>query len=158
MARAVRAPEITFQDRWGAPVDIWGLGCVALELLLPHRPFFPDEPPEESYINDFVHLAQMIELLGPFPPETLANSHGASAFFDKDGSVSKKAGRIRLSGRGALREQLARVGLSGAELDETHAFLRRMLALDPAKRATAVELLNDPFMADFDLRATGPAH
>ncbi|KAH9939747.1 kinase-like domain-containing protein [Epithele typhae] len=149
MPRMLRAPEVILGRRWGQPIDIWALGCLAAELLL-HRPLF-DPGDNEDDATDSEHLAQMVEVLGPFSQGALAKCPLTNTFFNANGSLNSAGGGRRVHVP-SLRHSLAQVGLTGTTLDEVDVLLRRMLALDPDGRPTASELLDDPFVRDFDLR------
>ncbi|KAH9939734.1 kinase-like domain-containing protein [Epithele typhae] len=185
MPRATRAPEVILGRRWGQPVDVWALGCLVMELLLPTHLFFPNSCPYDNEIADFAHLAQMIELFGPFSVESLSKCPEAerNKFFLPNGSLKpvdqflaesfarcdqetrsmffhsdaslKNSDLMQPSRRGGLRKLLEDVGLRGTELDEVHGFVGRMLTFDPDDRSTTSQLQEDPIVAKFDLRTNG---
>lgn len=79
--RQYRAPEIILRYKsWGSLADIWSLGCLLFELLTGDYLFDPKDGAQFSKDDD--HLAQMIELLGHFPPEQFLENCGlASRYF-----------------------------------------------------------------------------
>ncbi|KAH9939781.1 kinase-like domain-containing protein [Epithele typhae] len=150
MPRMLRAPEVILGRRWGQPIDIWALGCLAAELLLREMLFFPDESVGEDDVGDSEHLEQMIHVLGPFSQATLAKCPERDRHFDADGSLKPFVGKKKMLPCPRLRQRLAGAGLTGNTLDEMDGFLRLMLTLDPDERATASELHRHPFINRFD--------
>jgi serine/threonine protein kinase len=57
--RHYRAPEIVMGLGWGAPCDLWSVGCVLLELYAGEALFQTHDNAE--------HLAMMERVLGPVP-------------------------------------------------------------------------------------------
>ncbi|KAH9921499.1 kinase-like domain-containing protein [Epithele typhae] len=148
MPRMLRAPEIILGHRWGQPIDVWALGCLTAELLLHESLFHPGK--DEDDATDSEHLAQMIDVLGPFSGEVLANSPLRDKFFNANGMLKLLDGAKRTP-LSPLRHRLAKAGLTGTTLDEVDALLRRMLTLDPDWRPAARRLFGDPFIKGFDL-------
>ncbi|KAH9939725.1 kinase-like domain-containing protein [Epithele typhae] len=185
MPRPVRAPEIILGRLWGQAIDVWALGCLAMELLLPSLLFFPKHGYDESEYGDYSHLAQMIELLGPFSVSSIAKcpENVRSRFFRPDGSLKpadqflaesfarcpeelrseifhsngslRHPDVMKLPRPGTLQQLLRNARLRGAELDEVHAFVGRMLTLDPDYRPTAAQLLEFPLVAKFNMQTNG---
>lgn len=79
--RQYRLPEIILKyKQWGASADVWSFGCVLFELITGDYLFDPHDG--VSFDKDEDHLAQVIELLGEFPPaEYLKECKLASKYF-----------------------------------------------------------------------------
>ncbi|EAU81703.2 CMGC/SRPK protein kinase [Coprinopsis cinerea okayama7 len=144
----LRAPELVLRSSWGAPVDIWALGCMFFDLIFSNRPPFDLRGPPGDL--DAIHLARMEELLGPFPPSmrTLCREDTRDKYFDDDGSLKFKI-ECSMAASGNLEQQLSplRQTFSDHDVDELIRFMRRCLTIDPASRPTADELLQDPWLS-----------
>ncbi|KZF22072.1 serine/threonine-protein kinase [Xylona heveae TC161] len=138
MPREYRAPEILLHVEWSYPVDVWSAGLTAWELLEPNRLFTARD--ENGDANDAAHLAQLIAALGPPPREFLAkNPERKSDFWDDQGEWL-----------GAAPIPHART-LEALETESENKsgflqFLRKALTWMPEERATAKELLQDPWL------------
>ncbi|KAL5521466.1 hypothetical protein ACEPAF_2214 [Sanghuangporus sanghuang] len=126
---ALTAPELVLSFAYTTKIDIWSLGCTLFELLT-----------EPKY-----HLNLMQRLMRePFFPEasrgTITVQEG---FIDSDGWInSPEKGDT-------LEERIAKdVPSDVVEKDGLAVFLRRCLRLDPSKRASASELLDDPWLVE----------
>lgn len=118
--------------------------------------------PGTSVFSDLTLFAQMVRLLGPPPPELLAAADGGalSRFYDNHGE-------LRGDGSGGSRDVNLDVGnfnhpelipgeefnfstklttLEGNDKDMFIRFIKRMLNWVPEERATARELLDDPWV------------
>jgi serine/threonine protein kinase len=158
-----RAPEVILNMSWDYKVDIWNVGMVIWDLF-ERRHLFRARNPERK-LDDGYHLAEMQAVLGNPPLEFLAQSERSLQFWDKNGlcdiflpeSFTRRE-NLTISGllgkwRGAapvpdynldtLEERL-----QGDEKDEFLRFLRRMLCWQPEERATAKELLFDPWLME----------
>ena len=131
--------------------------------LLTNTPVFDLEAPAGLSVTQ-VHLARMVELLGPFPP-ALHTGGRAGEFLDDVGKSFLyhqcfnmhilPPGQLRtllpagFRSRGSLNHILASSGwLSDSEREESVAFLRRCLSTDPQSRASVAELLEDEWFHD----------
>ncbi|KAF9885149.1 hypothetical protein FE257_000675 [Aspergillus nanangensis] len=134
-----RAPETLLYVGWSYPVDIWSLGLTkAWDLLEPQRLFTARDNDGDLY--DAAHLAQLIAALGPPPMEFLAkNPERRADFWDDEG---------RWLGLAPIPEARTMEALE-CRLRENSGFLkfiRRTLTWMPEERATAKELLHDPWL------------
>ncbi|KAK1143748.1 hypothetical protein N8T08_006149 [Aspergillus melleus] len=116
-----RAPEVILDMTWDYKVDIWNVGMVIWDLF-EHRHLFRARNPEGK-LDDAYHLAEMQAILGA-PP---CHWKHAAPLPDYDLET--------------LEERL-----EGDEKDDFLRFLRRMLCWLPEERATAKELLFDPWL------------
>ncbi|PYH94469.1 kinase-like protein [Aspergillus ellipticus CBS 707.79] len=138
MPDVYRAPEVILDMTWDYKVDIWNIGMLIWDLF-EHRHLFKARDPEGKLDNGY-HLGEMQALLGSPPLEFLARSENSIQFWDNSG---KWKGTAPLPDKNieALEERLR-----GDEKDDFLRFLRRMLCWLPEERATAKELLFDPWL------------
>ncbi|KAL5498837.1 SKY1_1 [Sanghuangporus vaninii] len=142
---ALKAPELVLAFAYTTKIDIWSLGCTLFELLTGRLLFsFPDSrSPNELDQEPKYHLKLMQSLIRePFSSEasrgTITVEEG---FIDSDGWIKS------LEKGDTLEERIAKdVPSDVVEKDGLVAFLRRCLRFDPSKRASASELLDDPWL------------
>ncbi|KAE8329158.1 kinase-like protein [Aspergillus sergii] len=135
-----RAPETLLYIGWSYPVDIWSVGLTAWDLLEPKRLFTARD--EDGDLYDAAHLAQLTAALGSPPPEFLAkNPERRADFWDEQGNWL---------GLAPIPESRTMEALETRLQDKSGflRFIRRALAWMPEKRATAKELLEDPWLTD----------
>ncbi|KAJ5362917.1 hypothetical protein N7541_003761 [Penicillium brevicompactum] len=133
-----RAPEVILGMSWDSKVDIWNVGMVIWDLF-EHRHLFRARN-SACELDDGCHLAEMQAVLGSPPAEFLARSERSCLFWDENGGW-KGAPSIPDNDLHALEERL-----SGEEKDDFLRFLRRMLCWLPEERASAKDLLFDPWL------------
>ncbi|KAF7169144.1 hypothetical protein CNMCM5623_001931 [Aspergillus felis] len=133
-----RAPEVILDMTWNYKVDIWNVGMVIWDLF-EHRHLFRARNPEGK-LDDGYHLAEMQAVLGDPPLEFLARSEKSLEFWDGNGKW-KGAAPVPDYDLDTLEERL-----QGDEKDDFLRFLRRMICWQPEERATAKELLFDPWL------------
>ncbi|KAL8980546.1 MAG: hypothetical protein Q9177_005848, partial [Variospora cf. flavescens] len=78
-----RAPEVCLDAPWSYSIDIWNVGCMIWDLFEGKHLFYGSDPKEAKYMTR-AHLADMIALMGPPPPELLKVGKRTAEFFDKD--------------------------------------------------------------------------
>ncbi|KAH8435043.1 uncharacterized protein LDX57_012672 [Aspergillus melleus] len=133
-----RAPETLLYVGWSYPVDIWSVGLTAWDMLGSKRLFTARD--EDGDLYDAAHLAQLIAALGPPPPEFLARNPERRADFWND--------RNEWLGLAPIPHDRTIESLE-TKLDDNSGFLRflrKTLTWEPEKRATAKELLEDPWL------------
>ncbi|KAB8213320.1 kinase-like domain-containing protein [Aspergillus novoparasiticus] len=133
-----RAPEVILDISWDYKVDIWNVGMVIWDLF-EHRHLFRARDPEGN-LNDGYHLAEMQAVLGSAPPALLARSERSLQFWDENGKW-KGTAPVPDYNLEALEQRL-----QGDEKGDFLRFLRRMICWLPEERATAKELLFDPWL------------
>ncbi|EEP79706.1 conserved hypothetical protein [Uncinocarpus reesii 1704] len=133
-----RAPEVLLGAGWGYSADIWNLGLLLWDLLEDHGLFFDPQTPQYS---DERYLARIIAILGPPPPELLAQGKETSQYFDDEGKF--KFTELVPDGL-RLEDLLANV--EGQEKTMFAKFIRRMICWKPEDRSTAKELFTDPWL------------
>ena len=126
VTRWYRAPEVLLSGgRYTQAIDVWSVGCILGELLL-RRPIFPGE--------NYLHQLQLItEVLGSPTEDDLEFVKAPAA----------RNFMLRLPRSAGIPFSTLLPHVKGACPD----LLRRMLAFDPAKRATVDECLAHPFFA-----------
>ena len=113
------------------------------------RQLFSRQGAPDELTADKNQLARMVALLGPPPPQLLEDSGPrALEFFDEDGSAKGEVSNETLES--ILESSLERVEqtmtVEGSEAFLT--FLRRTLTWTEEERATASELINDPWIQE----------
>nr|KYP61631.1 Cyclin-dependent kinase F-1 [Cajanus cajan] len=125
--RWFRAPELLYGSRdYGLEVDLWSLGCIFAELLT-LQPLFPGTA-------DIDQLSRIISVLGNLDESAWV---GCSKLPDY-GIISFS----KVENPAGLEACLA-----NRSPDEV-ALVKRLVCYDPAKRATAMELLNDKYFRE----------
>ncbi|KAJ7027520.1 kinase-like domain-containing protein [Mycena alexandri] len=134
-AEVYRAPEVVMELSWSPAMDIWSVGCMLFECLTSADLFSQslDVP-----WSPFLHLQQMEELLGPFPP-SLVSSFPTT--FDENG-------RFRNPTNFTSRRLEDLLPKTRSPNYSTAQFIRRCLTLDPKTRPDARELLEDVWLKD----------
>jgi serine/threonine protein kinase len=82
-SRFYRAPEVLVGAPYGAPIDLWSLGCLAVELFI-GLPVFPG-------VSEHNQLARITETMGPLPDRMLDGARETRKFYNavtRKGSVS----------------------------------------------------------------------
>ncbi|CDO69817.1 hypothetical protein BN946_scf184803.g15 [Trametes cinnabarina] len=159
----VRAPELYLGHHWSTPVDIWAVGCMISELLVPASPLFPQDLtriPDDQQRR--AHFARITERLGQFPLDFLHRCPNRDQYFDAAGEPpdtertehDADPGRpiLALPPQGGTLEAFlgndlhVRRCFSQEDLQAIFRFMRRCLEIDPEKRPTAEELLRDEWL------------
>lgn len=82
---ALRAPEAIISSDFGPKIDLWGVGCLAFELLFGEWLFNPKEAEGQwSFEGDL--LAQIIEITGEqFSAQAIGRAGPENGFIDGEG-------------------------------------------------------------------------
>lgn len=155
--RQYRAPEVILETGWSMPSDIWGAGCILVELYQGELLF-----PTHSNLE---HLALMEHVIGPFPHRMLQNAKATDLVteaFDRHGR--HRRARILSTDHEAFVRQsptLNQILTRPSSLDPPPSsysssaaaassdrywfsrLLHQMLVIDPRVRSTAHECLLD---------------
>ncbi|KAI9698963.1 MAG: hypothetical protein M1836_003152 [Candelina mexicana] len=135
-----RAPEVCLKAPWSYSIDIWNVGCLIWDLFEGKHMFYGKDPKERRYMTR-AHLADMIALMGPPPPELLEVGRRTSEFFDKDGVWRAE---IPVPARTCLEE--SEEYLEGRNKKAFLRFVRKMVQWRPEDRQTANQLLEDDWL------------
>lgn len=147
--RHYRAPEVVLGLGWSHPADMWSLGCILVELMTGEVLF--------NTHQDLEHVAMMEAILGPVPVRMAQRAARGPAreLFAPSGALAwpgRASSRRSLAAVAAVKplQQLLAKGTdasAASELPEALDLLAKLLAIDPARRATAEEVLSHPFLA-----------
>ena len=154
-SRYYRAPEILLRLPYDSKIDIWSLGCLAVELML-GVPILPAQSE--------LHLATLIEkTIGPFPRHMFENSPRSTQIFMPDGKVKPASLLCEENGEDFattfvpyfVKKKLKKIIMSyeshqpGNDIRDREVFvdlIQKMLAVDPDQRISALEAMEHPFL------------
>ncbi|KAH9841134.1 putative CDK4/6 [Rhodofomes roseus] len=136
-----RAPEVILDIPWDHKADIWNVGVLIWDLFQNGNLFKTTGGPENKQDNIY-HLAHMIALLGPPPKDFLERTQTERpwGWFDKDGNWKAAADIPNTNLEDAEKK------LTGEDKVLFLRFVRKMLKWKPEERASAKELLDDPWL------------
>ncbi|KAL2832553.1 putative serine protein kinase Sky1 [Aspergillus cavernicola] len=130
--RQYRSPEVILGSKWGASTDIWSMACMTFELITGDYLFDPQSG--TRYGKDDDHIAQVIELLGPFPKSLCLSGRWSQEIFNRKGEL-RNIHRLRhWALPDVLREKYHFSVSHGLAISE---FLLPMLEVLPERRANA---------------------
>jgi len=133
---SIRSPEKVLRLDWSTGVDIWSIGCLAVELLAEDDAFhFTFETHQSETGPEIALLGQILDQVGYdcFPPSMITE---ASDLLDSDGKVPKFRPEI-FEYRKKWRESLE---------DDEFDFVKRCFTLNPSLRPSARDLLEHPWI------------
>ena len=169
--RQYRAPEVVLGLGWSFPSDVWGVGCMAMEMLKGSLLF-------ETH-DSYEHLALMEKLCGKFPDhmvlwnkEAISRGTGRNEvrdFFEKVGSSTNDESESKfrclypiegrhdeesiqhVESRKTLRQQCKKCIPDDEKMVNGLVELcTMMLQLDPAIRATAAKCLTVEYFSELN--------
>ncbi|KKA31059.1 hypothetical protein TD95_002558, partial [Thielaviopsis punctulata] len=130
--RQYRSPEVILGAKWGASTDVWSMAAMIFELITGDYLFDPQSG--TKYGKDDDHIAQIIELLGPFPRSLCLSGKWSQEIFNRKGEL-RNIHRLR---HWALPDVLReKYHFKEQEARQISDFLTPMLELIPEKRANA---------------------
>ncbi|EEU47563.1 uncharacterized protein NECHADRAFT_92119 [Fusarium vanettenii 77-13-4] len=132
-----RAPEVIMGAEWDSKIDMWSLGVMVWDLF-EGGPLF--RATNANNLDDELHLAEMVSLLGP-PPKIFLERHEKSRqCWDLEGNwiASTPIPSQSLESR--------ETKLDGQEKQQLLAFLRKVLCWLPEDRSSACQLYDDRFL------------
>jgi serine/threonine protein kinase len=128
--------------RYNTSADMWSLACIVFELLTGDLLFDPRSG--DDYDRDEDHLAQCVELLGRLPRRLTTEGRYSRQYFNRKGELR----HIRSLKFWGLEDVLVdKYHFSRKDACEAASFMLPMLEMDPAKRATAQQMLSNPWIA-----------
>jgi dual specificity tyrosine-phosphorylation-regulated kinase 2/3/4 len=134
-SRYYRAPEVVLDIPYGPAVDIWGLGCVLVELVTGKTLFRPED--------EFELVAMHAQILGNPPTWMVREGKRAARFFRADGVLILRPnsdGVMRIPGSWSIKNEL-----TGCD-DDFVGLVTKCLMWDPNQRLTAVQILEHPWV------------
>ncbi|KAJ5110471.1 Protein kinase dsk1 [Penicillium argentinense] len=141
--RQYRSPEVILGAKWGASTDVWSMACMVFELITGDYLFDPQSG--TKYGKDDDHIAQIIELLGPFAKSQCLSGKWSQEIFNRKGEL-RNIHRLR---HWALPEVLReKYHYTVEESMRISEFLLPMLDLSPEKRANAGGMASHEWMND----------
>lgn len=141
--RQYRSPEVILGRKYDTSADMWSMACFIFELLTGDLLFDPKSG--RNFNRDEDHLAQMIELLGRMPKALTGCARGTKEFFTRKGELK----RIKSLKYWDLEQVLIeKYRFAVRDAKSLASFLEPMLRYDPARRATAAESLQHPWLLD----------
>ncbi|KAL9895514.1 SRSF protein kinase 3-like [Glossina fuscipes] len=139
--RQYRSVEVLLGNGYSYSADIWSTACMAFEIATGDYLFDPHAC--KSYSKDEHHLALMIQMLGPVPPDLIYRGKHGLNYFSSYGSLRSK---IKLKPRSMTDLLIEKYSWQPEEAKKFSEFLLPMLEYDPNARATAAECLKHPWM------------
>jgi serine/threonine protein kinase len=146
--RLYRAPEVILALKYSYACDIWSVMCVAFELITGFALFdnFINDSDDGDVPNtDIQHLYLIEKMIGEIPLSMKKKSRRTKFLFDDKNDYHIK--NIEPFTAVPLREILERQHLYPIDDVENFVrFLMRGFEINPSKRATASELISDPWL------------
>ncbi|TAQ84574.1 hypothetical protein B7494_g7106 [Chlorociboria aeruginascens] len=141
--RQYRSPEVILGSKWGASTDVWSMAAMVFELITGDYLFDPQSG--TKYGKDDDHIAQIIELLGPFPKSLCLSGKWSQEIFNRKGEL-RNIHRLR---HWALPDVLKeKYHFKDEEAKRVADFLTPMLELIPEKRANAGGMASHEWLND----------
>lgn len=141
--REYTAPEVMLKAGWSYSADIWNLGMVLWELLADVN-ILNGIAPGTTEFSEKTRFAQMIRLLGP-PPRALLSKADPEAY----AQLYTEKGEFKypelIPSENFNFSSLTPM-LSGEDKEMFINFAKKMLTWMPEERASAQELLDDPWL------------
>ncbi|KAK7450132.1 hypothetical protein VKT23_013014 [Stygiomarasmius scandens] len=148
---ALRAPEVYIGSPVNEKADIWSFGCLIFEIVTKHRLFrFTTAPKYQMAPEEFM-LYQMYSFTQePFQAEQLQAGLYSEKYFEADCTFRSKQAQYTFTPieewiRHYVKKLSPALDLSESDIVATGTLIRRCLTLNPDSRASAEELLSDPW-------------
>jgi len=140
--RQYRAPEVIIGAGYDTAADIWSYACLVFELLTGELLFDPRTRPNATYSRNEDHIALMVEMMGDFDRKFVLTGKHYKEFFNKRGVLRPARPLLPCNLATILAKKF---GFPTQEADVIADFLEKSLALTPAKRWSAQQLLDHPW-------------
>ncbi|KAH8175386.1 protein kinase domain-containing protein [Sarocladium implicatum] len=140
MPGVYRAPEIIMGGTWDSKIDMWSLGVMIWDLFEGGPLFHADR---SGTLDDEVHLAEMVSLLGPPPKAFLERYEHSQKYWDPEGKwiASTPVPEQSLETR--------ETRLQGEEKLLLLELVRKLLCWLPEDRKSAEGLYDEPFIQGY---------
>ncbi|KAJ3247349.1 serine/threonine protein kinase, CMGC group [Chytriomyces hyalinus] len=146
--RQYRSPEAILGANYDTSADLWSIGCMTFELITGDYLFDPQAG--TRYTKDDDHIAQITELLGGFPKSVALSGKYSGDIFNRRGEL-RHIHKLRFWGVSDVLQE--KYHYSKAEADDIAGFILPMIEIYPEKRATAAEMLSNPWIRDVDVES-----
>ncbi|KAI6790716.1 protein kinase [Hortaea werneckii] len=140
MPGVFRAPEVIAGMEWDSQIDIWSVGVMIWNLLEDGNLF---RPYKDGLLDDEVHFAQMVSLMGPPPKQFLERSDRCRKYWDSEGNW------IAATPIPEQTLETREMRLTGDDRDLLLALVRKILRWLPEERPSAEDLYQDEFVLQF---------
>lgn len=140
--REYRSPEVILGCDYDEKTDLWSLGCMVFELITSNFLFKPEK--KENCSKSEEHLFLMMEVLGKLPLPWARKGENFADFFSNEGTL--KQGNPKFKKYPLYYLLVVEGKIDEFEAHEIERFLLKMLKFDPRDRASAKELLSDPWL------------
>ncbi|KAI0709096.1 kinase-like domain-containing protein [Earliella scabrosa] len=139
----LRAPEVYLGAQWDTPADIWSYGCLVYELAT-SQSLFRYQTNDKFGLTEVENMLYQMQLHtgADFEPAQLSASPLAGEFFGANCQLQKEPTLFEWGLESLISVQKV---VPSNEVPALAAVIGRCLRLDPADRATAEELLGDPW-------------
>ncbi|KAK2507752.1 hypothetical protein MC885_009018 [Smutsia gigantea] len=145
--RQYRAVEVLIGAEYGPPADIWSTACMAFELATGDYLFEPhsgeDYSRDEASSLSTDHIAHIVELLGDIPPAFALSGRYSREFFNRRGELRHIH---NLKHWGLYEVLMEKYEWPLEQATQFSAFLLPMMEYIPAKRASAADCLQHPWL------------
>ncbi|KAI0467315.1 kinase-like domain-containing protein [Xylaria cf. heliscus] len=143
MPNPYRAPEIIMEMEWDSKIDIWSVGVMIWDLFEGNRLF---DGEKDGFLDDELHLAEMVSLMGPPPRSFLERSENCRKYWDEEGNWIAAT---------AIPDQSLETReerLEGEDKVLLLTLVRKILRWLPEDRPTAQDLFVDEFIVQHRLK------
>ncbi|KAG6007508.1 hypothetical protein E4U21_005977 [Claviceps maximensis] len=140
MPGVYRAPEIIMGMEWDSKIDIWSVGCMIWDLFEGGRLF---HAVKDGALNDELHLAEMVSLMGPPPVRFLERCRNYQRYWDTKGNWIAST-PIPDQSFGSRESQL-----QGKDKELLLNLVRKILCWLPEDRPSAQDLFEDEFIVQY---------
>ncbi|KAI8620860.1 kinase-like domain-containing protein [Chytriomyces sp. MP71] len=146
--RQYRSPEAILGANYETSADLWSVGCMTFELITGDYLFDPQAG--TRYTKDDDHVAQITELLGGFPKSVALSGKYSSEIFNRRGEL-RHIHKLRFWGISDVLQE--KYHYSKEDANAIAEFILPMVEIVPEKRATASEMLSNPWIRDVDVES-----
>jgi serine/threonine protein kinase len=147
--RQYRSPEVLLGLPYDTPADIWSLACMTFEFATGGHLFDPELDDNDSasscsenkVLVDALHLSMIEQVIGPIPMDWARQGADYHLLY-RDGELIKRCEDELPS----VFDQLLKRRMPDSEAAELADFIGPMLAVIPAQRPSAAEMLESSWL------------